>query len=300
MKIAIIILNYNGKQDTLECLESLQKINTKKAKVETIVVDVASKDDSAKVIKQQFPSVTLLEAKTNIGFTGGNNLGMHQAIKNNVDFIMLLNNDTTVKSDFLNPLLKRLKTPKIGAVSPKIYFSKGREFHTQSYHKNELGKVFWYAGGHLDWKNMYGRHLGVNEFDHGQFDQAGETDFATGCCIILPTKIIKKVGLLDNKYFLYFEDVDWSLRIKKAGYSIWYEPKSIIWHKNAGATQGSGSPLHQYFQTRNRMLFGLKYAPLKTKLALIKESVKTLFSKSSPRRKAIVHYYIRRLGKGYL
>jgi GT2 family glycosyltransferase len=179
-----------------------------------------------------------------------------------------------VDAGFFDPLMRQVAKPEVGLVSPMIYFYPGLEFHKDSYKKSEKGKVVWYAGGVIDWENVYAYHWGVDEVDHGQFAGAEETGFATGCCVAFRRDVIDKVDLMDEKYFLYWEDVDWSVRVKKAGYKLVFEPKSVAWHKNAGSTGGSGSQIHQYYQTRNRIRFGLKFAPLRSKLAIVRESVK--------------------------
>lgn len=219
-----------------------------------------------------------MEIEHNHGFAWANNQIAKQAIKDGHDLFILLNNDTTVEPDFIKPLMDRLKDDAVGMVCPKIYFYPGNEFHKNAYKKSELGKVIWYAGGIIDWANVYASHWGVDEVDHGQFNQVIETDFATGCCLAITKETINKIGLMDEKYFLYYEDADWSLAAKKAGLKIIIEPKSVIYHKNAGSTGGSGSNLQQYYQTRNRLYFGLKYAPFKTKLHLMKNALAGLSS----------------------
>ena len=119
------------------------------------------------------------------------------------------------------------------------------------------------------------KHRGVDEVDHGQFGEEEEIGFATGACLLMRKKLIKKIGSFDEKYFLYYEDADLAQRIQKSGYKIFYNPKAILWHNNAGSSS-SGSALHDYYLTRNRLLFGMTYAPLKTRLFLIKESAHLL------------------------
>ncbi len=188
--------------------------------------------------------------------------------------------------------------PDAGAISPKIYFAKGFEFHKNRYKKEDLGKVLWYAGGKIDWKNMLGFHRGVDEVDIGQFSKLYETEFATGCCMLVKREVFERVGLFNNKYFLYLEDLDFSLKTRKKGFKIIYQPKAVMWHENAGSAGGSGSPLQEYFITRNRLLFGFKYAPLRTKIALFKESIKILAGGRTNQKKGIRDFYLRRFGKG--
>lgn len=185
----------------------------------------------------------------------------------------------------------------IGAVSPKIYFAKGHEFHKENYAKNELGQVLWYAGGEMDWRNILGKHRGVDEVDRGQYEKIEETSFATGCCMLIKTNVLKKIGLFDEKYFLYLEDSDLTERLRRSKYAIYYVPKAIVWHKNASSS-GSGSALQDYYISRNRMIFGMQYASLRTKVALIKESVSLLASGRPWQKKGIIDFYLNRFGKG--
>lgn len=300
VKVTIIIVNFNGKSNTLDCLESLKIMRTADFQTGTIVVDNASTDDSVKVIAQSFPEVKIIENKENLGFAEGNNVGIKKALADEVDFVLLLNNDTLVSERLLVEMVKVVSSDSaIGIVSPKIYFAPGYEFHKQRYTKSELGKVIWFAGGKIDWQNMHGVHLGVDEVDHGQFDRQKEIDFATGCCFLARAQVFKKVGLFDKKLFLYEEDLDFSIRIKHAGYKIVYVPKAFLWHKNAGSS-GSGSLLHDYYITRNRLVIGLRWAPWRTKVALLKESVQHLVSGRLGEKWGIRDFYLGRLGKGNL
>ena len=150
----------------------------------------------------------------------------------------------------------------------------------------------------MDWKNVIGFHRGVDEVDRGQYDQIEKTDFASGCCMLVKREIFEKVGFLDEKFFLYYEDSDFCERIRRRGYSIIYSPKAILWHKNAGSAGGSGSSLQDYYITRNRMLFGFRYARLRSKLALFKESIKLLAKGRYWQKRGILDFYLGRSGRG--
>jgi len=130
--------------------------------------------------------------------------------------------------------------------------------------------VFWYAGGITNWRHSTTTHRGVDEIDKYQFDKFEKTDFVTGCMLFFNKKVVDRVGLWDESYFLYYEDADFCERAKKAGFDLFYNPSIVIWHKNAQSTGGSGSSLHAKYQKKNHLRFGLKYAPLRTKLHLIK------------------------------
>jgi len=306
-KIFLIILNYNGWQMTLDCLNSLGKVVCDDLEVEIVVVDNGSADDSVLKIKNsdiknclkiKNLKLKIIENLINLGFAEGNNVGIRYALKNGADYVCLLNNDTRVDSDFLTELVKAAQSDeKIGLVGGKIYFEKGYEFHKERYKDNEKGKIIWYAGGLIDWNNVYTTHRGVDEMDFGQYDQSGETDFVNGCLMFAKREVFEKIGLFNKKYFLYFEDADLSVRAKKAGFKLFYCPKTKIWHLNSGSS-GSGSGLHDYFTTRNRMLFGMKYAPIRAKIALVKESFKLLVKGRSWQKKGIKDFYLGKFGKG--
>ena len=227
----------------------------------------------------------------------GINLGLRQALKQGYEKIIMLNNDTFIHKDLLVKLDKYSQDPSIGIVSPKIYFASGYEYHRERYQPEQRGKVIWYAGGIIDWSNIYASHRGVDEIDHGQFDQTDKTDYATGCCLLIKKSVIDKIGLFDEKYFLYFEDVDYSQRAKKAGFKVMFCPQAIIWHKNAASSGKPGSPVHIYYLTRNRLYFALKYASLRTKIALIRESFNHII-KGKIERRAVIDFLLRRMGKG--
>ena len=150
----------------------------------------------------------------------------------------------------------------------------------------------------MDWKNVVGSHRGVDEVDHGQYEKCESTDFVSGCCLMVRREVLEKVGFFDPKYYLYYEDNDFCQRAKKAGFKIIYEPKAYLWHKNAGSAGGSGSHLQDYYTTRNRLLFGIKYAPVKSKLALIKEGTKLLIKGRKWQKRGVMDFYLNNFGKG--
>ncbi|OGM19075.1 hypothetical protein A2686_00745 [Candidatus Woesebacteria bacterium RIFCSPHIGHO2_01_FULL_38_10] len=305
-KVFVVILNWNGVSDTIECLNSIRELSIINYQLSIIVVDNASSDGSLEEIERVLKRVTkekrisseLIKNKENLGFAAGNNTGIKHALKHEADFILLLNNDTLVDRGLVTGLLTSVKKyPKAGLISPKIYFAKGFEFHKKRYKKDKLGKVIWYAGGDIDWRNVYGVNHGVDKVDKGQFAKVQETDFATGACVFLRAKALREVGVFKKKYFMYFEDVDLSQRMKRKGWQVLYSPKGHLWHKVAQSS-GIGSELNDYFITRNRMLIGLKYAPFRSKLALIKESVRLLNSGRKWQKLGVRDFYLGRFGKG--
>lgn len=293
LKIAIIVLNYNGRKDTLECIRSLAKVQKDNFLVETIVVDNGSDDGSAKAFVK-LRGIKLILNDRNLGYSGGNNVGIKKALSLGADYIFVLNNDTLVDKNILISLVHAASAGDI--ISPKIYFAPGFEFHKGRYQKSELGKVIWYAGGAIDWPNIIGQHLGVDEVDKGQFSQMKEIDLATGAAMFVKRAVFEKTGLFDEKYFLYLEDMDFCVRAKKAGFKIIFEPGAIVWHKNASSSGGSGSPLQDYFITRNRLLFAARYAKLKTKLAVLRQILGQINQKT--KRMALLDFVTFNFGKG--
>jgi GT2 family glycosyltransferase len=245
MLVYIILVNYNGYKDTIECVNSLKKINYKNYKI--IIVDNASSDDSLNILRQKTNNSIIIESKKNLGFAGGNNLGIKYALNHDADYIMLLNNDTLVKIDFLDNMINSFnKNNKVGLVGCKIM-----------YHPKK--SIIWYGGGYIDWFKFIGAHYGMRQIDNGQCDDEKEIDFMTGCCMLIKREVFEKVGLLSEDYFMYFEDVDFCVKVRNGGYKIWYNPKAIIYHKVGLSSGGEESPFSIKWCTRNRLLFMNKY-----------------------------------------
>jgi len=318
-KVSIVILNYNTKTLLKKCLDSIKDaVNSKhqipnskqvpssniqnlKHSLEIIIVDNNSTDGSVEFIKSLINNslIKLIKNKKNLGFAAGNNVGIKYAIKSGADYVIVLNNDVLVKDAFWRPLVNFLeKNKKVGIVTPKIYFAPGHEFHKSRYKKSERGKVIWSVGGTIDWQNVVAFNRGVDEVDNGQYDQEAEVDFASGCCLAAPAAIWEKVNFFDKRYFLYYEDSDFCQRVKRAGYKIVYVPGSKIWHLNAGSSQVGGN-LHDYFITRNRLLFGMRWASWRAKFALFRESLRLFWKTGRKWQKIGVRdFYLRRFGKG--
>jgi GT2 family glycosyltransferase len=296
-KVFIVTINYKGHKNTLELLESLRKIK-KDFELSVIIVDNFPADQ-IKIDQGKYNDLNLkvIYNKVNLGFSGGNNVGIDYALKNGADYVLVLNNDTLVDPNFLTELILALDAPNAGIAVPKIYFAKGYEYH-KKYETSDLGKVFWYAGGIIDWNNVIGHHRGVDEVDEGQYDNTEKTELATGCCMLIKREVLDKVKGYDERYFLYYEDADLGERVKKEGYDLIFEPKSKIWHKNAQSTGGSGSDLQDYFITRNRLMFGVSFAPLRSRIALIRESLRFIKSGRKWQKKGALDFYFRKFGKG--
>lgn len=300
-KVFIVILNWNRANDTIDCLRSISKLKIKDCDLTTVVVDNGSTDTSLSEIKKyvgQKPGYEFVVNKSNLGFAAGNNVGMKYAIKNEANYVMLLNNDTLVDRNIITEFLKVMEEDEsIGAASPKIYFAPGFEFHKDRYNKRVLGKVIWYAGGKIDWDNVYGLTRGVDEVDTGKYDKIIQTDYATGACLFLRAEALKKCGYFDERYYLYYEDTELSRRLVSRGWKVVYIPEGLVWHK-VSQSSGIGSDLNDYFITRNRLLFGMKYAPIRAKLALIKESVKFVFTGRNWQKVGVLDFYNGNFGKG--
>lgn len=210
--------------------------------IEVIVVDNASKDDEATIIEQRYPQVTVIRSKKNLGFAGGNNLGIQAA---HGRYLFFINNDTLLspQTSDIRHLTNRLESsPKIGMVCPKIKFAWGNN-PIQFAGYTPLSKI-----------TLRNSAIGCGEEDHGQYDTPHSTPYAHGAAIMVKQEVIEKVGLMPECYFLYYEELDWSMMIRRADYDIWYEPACTIYHKESQST-GQDSSLKSYYMTRNRLLF---------------------------------------------
>ena len=244
--VSIITLNWNGLQVTIDLLHSIQQHNTY-SHCEVIVVDNASKEDPTSSLKAIYPDATVLRTEENLGFSGGNNVGIRAA---KGDYLFIINNDTEFTPGLIEGLLEVFdKNPDAGVVSPKFhyFYSKG---------------TIEYAG--YKSVNMFtGRNgmVGCREKDEGQYNEMRITNYAHGGAMMVPKKVVDEVGLLHEPFFLYYEEFDWCNQIKNKGYKIYYQPKSLIYHKES-MTTGKSSPLKTFYITRNRILFMRRNAPL--------------------------------------
>jgi GT2 family glycosyltransferase len=251
-KLAIVIINWNSFDLTSDTLVSLTSTSYKNYDI--IVVDNFSTDNSAAQLEKDFPSIILLKSDENKGFTGGNNLGFDYAINEGYEYVMMLNNDVAVEPDFLEPLVVKLDMDeKIGGVQPLIYF----------YHDREL---IWNAGSRYNTIFGIPYILGYYRKDKGQLQRKKQKsiDWITGCAFMIRTEVLKKVGVLKQDFFIYYEDVDLSFRIKEAGYALAYEASSVVYHKTGMShkskeklKEGYLNPKVHYLNARNR-LFVLK------------------------------------------
>ncbi len=245
-KVSIIILNWNGLQNTIECLESLKKVTYHNCEI--TVVDNGSKGDDVRSLRDRYGNnVHIVANDRNYGFCEGNNIGIRASLHQEADYLLLLNNDTVVAPNFLAELVKAaVDHNNTCIVNPKIY------------NYTEPDKL-QFAGGKISYLKGRLYNIGLNEVDAGQHDQVKESEFATGCAMLIPKDLLAKVGLFDSSYFVYFEDVDFSVRVREAGYKIIYAPKAKIWHKGTAATGGYLNAIAYYYYVRNAIRFVLKH-----------------------------------------
>lgn len=240
-RVVIIILNWNGWADTLACLASLAHLDYPSYKV--VVVDNGSSDNSVVAIRAAYRHTTLIEAGDNLGYVGGNNLGLKHARAIGADYALLLNNDTEVSPDFLGLLVEAAEAdPAIGIVGPTIcYFDRPN--------------VIWSAGGAIDWRRGHTRMIGLNEVDRAQFGKMPRlVDFVTGCALLVKMPLIEQVGPLDPRFFAYYEETEWCVRAACAGFKVLHVPEARVWHKISSAAREASPQVH-YYMTRNRLLF---------------------------------------------
>ncbi len=234
-RVSIITVNYNGLKDTCELIDSIPF----KENMEVIVVDNASKEDEASIISERYPHVKVIHSKKNLGFAGGNNLGIKEA---KGKYILLINNDTYFKDFNIDNLIKRLESSdKIGIVCPKLRFAWGN---------NPIQFAGYTPLSNITLRN---KAIGFGEEDHGQYETAHPTPYAHGAAMLIKHEAINKVGLMPECFFLYYEEIDWSIMFTRSGYEIWYDPSCTVFHKESQTT-GQNSPLRTYYITRNRLL----------------------------------------------
>lgn len=249
-RISVITINYNGLSLTCDFIESIPKADN----VEIIVVDNASKKDEASAIESRYPHVRVVRSKTNLGFAGGNNLGIDAATGS---YLFLVNNDTVFPPgewDNVNKLTERLdSSPSIGVVCPKIRFFQG-------------DRPIQFAGyTPLSRLRLRNNSIGFGEADNGQYDQPHPTPYAHGAAMMVKRDALLRTGLLPECFFLYYEELDWSMMFRRAGYELWYDPAMTILHKESQTT-GQASPLRTYYITRNRLLYARRNVSMPTRL----------------------------------
>ena len=246
-KASIVILNWNGYEVTRECLASLSKIDYPNCEV--VLVDNGSADGSPDRLAAEFTEITVIRNHKNLGFTGGNNVGIRRALEQNADYVLLLNNDTVVAPNFLSELIRAGESDqRVGLLNPKILYF-------------EPSDRLWYAGGSFNiWKGI-ASHRGSRELDRGRYDTPEEVTFITGCAFLIKTEVIRKIGLLDECFFYSCEDTDWTIRSLKAGYKALYVPSAVLWHKESmDVKNNAGKAFRDFYNARNCLLLARRHA----------------------------------------
>jgi len=257
-KVAIIILNWNGKEDTLECVDSLRRLEYQN--YEIVVVDQNSRDGSQQAIASTFPEVALIRNEENLGFAEGNSVGIRYALTAGAEYIVLLNNDTVVEPGFLKSFLDAARAaPDFDIFGPKIMFYRAPQY-------------IWAAGSCIDWKEGICTQRGYSEVDHGQYDTPAEVNALSGCTMMIHRTVFDKIGLLDPRFYLYYEETDWCVRATRAGFRILYVPDVVVRHK-VSATIGATAPAIVFYMVRNQLLFIAKNARGLRKVWLLSKTV---------------------------
>jgi GT2 family glycosyltransferase len=254
-QVAVIVVAHGRRDDTLDCLASVARASWRALMV--IMVDNGSPDDTADAVAERFPATHVIRQERNLGFAEGNNIGIRRALALGAEYVFLLNNDATIASDTIARCLEAAQRhPEAGALCPVIHFAEPRE-------------LIWYAGAIFDPRRARsGRMLGYRELDSGQFTETRETDRMTGAAVLIPHRALERVGLLDAELFFLYEDVDWSLRVRRAGCPIYLVPGAKVWHRVSATSGGEHSAWIAYYDTRNHVIVCRRHAPLRRASAL--------------------------------
>lgn len=237
--VVAVVVTWNSAKFIRECLESLSRSHHP---VQVVVVDNDSHDGTDDIVKEHFSQFTFISSGANLGYAGGNNLGIQVGLDREADYIFILNPDAVVDPECVGRLVQRLEKDRdVAIVSPKIYVS-GSD-------------TIWYAGSSIDWKTGRTPHHGAGIKDNGTFDAAEYTERASGCAMLARANLITRVGDLDEQYFLYYEETDWSVRFTDCGYRIGFVASAKVWHAVSLSTGGYAEPTYQYYMARNQLLF---------------------------------------------
>jgi GT2 family glycosyltransferase len=290
-----IIVNYNGREITLECLASLRRVTY--ADFRVLVVDNASTDGSVEAIRTAFPEATVLEVGANLGYAGGNNLGIAYALARGAGYLFILNNDIEVDPDVVSALVDTARRhPEAGMVCAKVYYYSQRD-------------VIWSAGSRIDMRTGSPQLIGNNKEDAGQYDAEREVESIDGCLMLVTRPVCERAGLIDDTYFAYYEDTDWAIRARRAGFRLVYTPRARAWHKVSATNRQDGrrSPFQVYYHIRNHLLFLSRYSRITPRKHLemgatvafnaLKVLVGYERALSAARLRGILDYYRGRFGK---
>ncbi len=247
-EVSIIILNWNGLEDTIECLESLKKITYSNYQV--IVVDNGSKSNDADILEDKYKDyIKLIRNDKNYGFTGGNNIAIKRLLEiSDFHYCLLLNNDTVVAPEFLTEMVKAMESDsRTGIAGCKTFL----------YHTPNLLQLVWFD---LNMRTGRANWVGAGEVDRGQYEDIREVAYVQGSCFLIKKEVIERIGMLDEVYGNYFEEVDYCLRARKVGYTTVYVPKAHIWHHKEAQSDNEARGRREYYLTRNRFLLMKRHA----------------------------------------
>ena len=243
--VLALVLNYNGKDITLESLSSL--VGTRHEPFRILVVDNGSSDGSWQAIAEAYPDVEQVKVEENRGISHGMNVGLRRALESGEDYVLILNNDIEVDAEMVGEMVKVAESDRrIGAVGPKAYYYYDRE-------------RLWSTGGIIRFKHSVTRERGDGEIDRGQYDEDGEVDYVNGCAMLTRRQAILDTGLWDSTYYLGVEDADWCMRMKKAGYTCHYAHKALLWHMISYST-GVYKPGRTFHTGRSTAIFVRRFA----------------------------------------
>jgi GT2 family glycosyltransferase len=292
-RVAAIVLCHNGIQLTLDCLTSLQQQDY--PSLDLIVVDNHSLDGTPEIVASKFPQVQVIETGDNLGYAKGNNLGIQIALGRGCDIFFLVNNDTRLSPDCVSTLVQTLEqNPDVGAIGPMVHTFTG---------KSQISS----AGGRINWRAASAENVGAGETDLAQYPPR-PVDFINGCGLMVTRKAIEQAGLIDPEYFMYWEETDWCMRIRKAGFKILFEPKARMQHL-ATIQDNEQSPTTLYYLTRNRLLFFSRYAGFPSRPVILFSALRGALAGVGKHRRAgryahakatqvaILHAFARRWGR---
>lgn len=261
-KVTVVILNWNGKEDTLECLASVSQLAY--TNYEIVVVDNGSTDGSVDAVSKQYPGIKILQTGSNLGYAGGNNIGIKYALSHDADYILILNNDVVVAPDLVTEFMNASNFLPPGSVlGAKIY----------SYDQPD---TLCSLAGRWNGETSNFEYIGHNQKDGPLFEGLLQVDYVIGCSLFISANTFKDVGLLDENFFLNYEETDWCYRAKEKGYKCFVTPKAKLWHKISSSFGGADSPVHTYFMNRNKLIWAKKHLPRSARTKLHKRSIVTL------------------------
>lgn len=261
-RVCVVVLNWNGLLDTLECIESLKRLDY--PAFEILLVDNGSTDGSVGSIRAHHPDISILENGRNLGYSGGNNAGVELAFSRGADYVLILNNDTIVSPDIITQLSRTAAfLPKDSIVGSAIYRFDRRD-------------SLWMLGANWDSLECRFEPLNANNSPESANRWVREVDYIVGCALFLSRSSFERVGGFDEDFFLHYEEIDWCFRARRLGFRSFVTLDARLWHKISGSFGGSDSPLVEYFRTRNRLLWADKHLPRKQRIQIRHQTIRNL------------------------